>query len=99
MGAAYFSKLPGKKAASEVFSELQLDGQGPSRSYSLRGMELLVRADVPGIRRRLLRQGVGQKGAVGTRQHSPVRSRRVRRGDRRTLSGRSPAMPYRNPNP
>jgi hypothetical protein len=39
MGAAYFSKIPGKKAASEVFSELQLDGQGPSRSYSLRGME------------------------------------------------------------
>jgi hypothetical protein len=38
-GAAYFSKLPGKKAACEVFSELQLDGQGPSRSYSLRGME------------------------------------------------------------
>jgi len=39
MGAAYFSKIPGKKAACEVFSELQLDGQGPSRSYSLRGME------------------------------------------------------------
>jgi hypothetical protein len=38
-GMAYFSKLPGKKAACEVFSELQLDGQGPSRSYSLRGME------------------------------------------------------------
>lgn len=38
-GAAYFSKLPGKKAACEVFSELQLDGQGPSRSYSLHGME------------------------------------------------------------
>ena len=38
-GAAYFSKLPAKKAACEVFSELQLDGQGPSRSYSLRGME------------------------------------------------------------
>jgi hypothetical protein len=38
-GAAYFSKLPGKKAACEVFNELQLDGQGPSRSYSLRGME------------------------------------------------------------
>jgi hypothetical protein len=28
MGAAYFSKLPGKKAACEVFSELQLDGRG-----------------------------------------------------------------------
>ena len=39
MGAAYFSKIPGKKAACEVFSELQLDGQGPRRSYSLRGME------------------------------------------------------------
>ncbi len=39
MGAAYFSKIPGKKAACEVFSELHLDGQGPSRSYSLRGME------------------------------------------------------------
>lgn len=39
MGAAYFSKLPGKKAACEVFSELQLDGHGPSRSYSLHGME------------------------------------------------------------
>ena len=38
-GAAYFSKLPGKKAACEVFSELQLDGQGPSRGYSLRGAE------------------------------------------------------------
>jgi hypothetical protein len=39
MGAAYFSKIPGKKAACEVFSELQLDGQAPSHSYSLRGME------------------------------------------------------------
>jgi hypothetical protein len=39
MGAAYLSKLPGKKAACEVFSELQLDGQGPGRSYSLHGME------------------------------------------------------------
>lgn len=39
MGTAYFSKIPGKKAACELFSELQLDGQGPSRSYSLRGME------------------------------------------------------------
>jgi hypothetical protein len=38
-GAAYFSKLPGKKAACEVFSELQLDGQRPTRSYSLHGME------------------------------------------------------------
>ena len=38
-GAAYFAKLPTKKAACEVFSELQLDGQGPSRGYSLRGAE------------------------------------------------------------
>ena len=38
-GAAYFSKLPVKKAACEILSELQLDGQGPSRSYSLRGAE------------------------------------------------------------
>jgi hypothetical protein len=38
-GVAYFSKLPGKKAACEVFSELQQDGQRPSRSYSLRGAE------------------------------------------------------------
>jgi hypothetical protein len=38
-GVAYFSKLPGKKAACEVFSELQQNGQGPSRSYSLRGAE------------------------------------------------------------
>jgi hypothetical protein len=38
-GAAYFSKLPGKKAACEVLSELQLDGRGPSRSYSLGGAE------------------------------------------------------------
>jgi hypothetical protein len=33
------AKLPAKKAACEVFSELQVDGQGPSHSYSLRGME------------------------------------------------------------
>jgi len=39
MGAAYFSKLPAKKAMCEVLSELQLDGQGPSGSYSLRGAE------------------------------------------------------------
>jgi hypothetical protein len=36
---AYFSKLPAKKAACEILSELQLDGQGPSRGYSLRGAE------------------------------------------------------------
>jgi hypothetical protein len=39
LGVAYFSKLPVKKAACEILSELQLDGQGPSRSYSLRGAE------------------------------------------------------------
>jgi hypothetical protein len=38
-GMAYFAKLPTKKAACEIFSELQLDGQGPSRGYSLHGME------------------------------------------------------------
>jgi len=38
-GAAYFAKLPTKKAACEVFSELQLDGQGASHGYSLRGAE------------------------------------------------------------
>jgi hypothetical protein len=38
-GAAYFSKIPAKKAASEVMSELQLDGQGPSHGYSLKGAE------------------------------------------------------------
>jgi len=38
-GAAYFAKLPAKKAASEIFSELQLDGQGPSQGYTLRGAE------------------------------------------------------------
>lgn len=39
MGGAYFAKIPAKKAACEVFSELQLDGQGPSRGYGLQGME------------------------------------------------------------
>jgi hypothetical protein len=39
MGAAYLAKIPVKKAACEILSELQLDGQGPSRSYSLRGAE------------------------------------------------------------
>ena len=38
-GIAYFAKLPGKKAACEVFSELQLDGLGPSDANSLRGAE------------------------------------------------------------
>ena len=82
-GAAYFSKIPGKKAACEVFSELQLDGQGPGRSYSLGGMEgfwyvLMCLWFGAG----LFRQGVGQEGAVGTRRHGPGRSRRVRRRDR-----------------
>jgi hypothetical protein len=39
-GAAYFAKLPAKKAACEILSELQLDGQGPSRAYGLRGAEI-----------------------------------------------------------
>jgi hypothetical protein len=34
-GAAYFSKIPAKKAACEIVSELQLDGQGPSQGYRL----------------------------------------------------------------
>jgi hypothetical protein len=38
-GAAYFAKIPAKKAACEVMSELQLDGHGPSNGYSLRGAE------------------------------------------------------------
>ena len=38
-GAAYFSKIPTKKAACEIFSELQLDGQGSSQGYSLNGAE------------------------------------------------------------
>lgn len=37
-GMAYFSKIPAKKAACEVLSVLQLDGQGPG-GYSLRGAE------------------------------------------------------------
>jgi len=39
LGAAYFAKIPSKKAACEIFSELQLDGQGPSLGYSLNGWE------------------------------------------------------------
>lgn len=38
-GMAYFSKIPTKKAASEIFSELQIDGQGSSQAYSLNGAE------------------------------------------------------------
>jgi hypothetical protein len=34
-GAAYFAKIPSRKAACEIVSELQLDGHGPSRGYSL----------------------------------------------------------------
>jgi hypothetical protein len=37
MGAAYFSKIPGKKAASEVFSELQLDGRAPAAATRCAG--------------------------------------------------------------
>jgi hypothetical protein len=36
-GAAYMMKLPAKKAASEILSELQFDGGGPSRGYGLTG--------------------------------------------------------------
>ncbi|MGH3192256.1 MAG: hypothetical protein ACRDPY_31725 [Streptosporangiaceae bacterium] len=38
-GAAYFNKIPVKKAACEVFSELQLDGQGASQGFSLNSAE------------------------------------------------------------
>jgi len=38
-GMAYFSKIPSKKAGCEIYSELQLDGQGPSQGYSLNGAE------------------------------------------------------------
>lgn len=36
-GAAYFMKLPARKAASEVFSELLADGGGPGNAYGLTG--------------------------------------------------------------
>lgn len=36
-GAAYFAKLPTKKAACEIVSELQLDGQGASQGYVMSG--------------------------------------------------------------
>ena len=36
-GAAYMMKLPAKKATSEILSELQFDGGGPSRGYGLTG--------------------------------------------------------------
>jgi hypothetical protein len=39
LGAGYFAKLPAKKAASEILSELQLDGGGPSHGYGLGGAE------------------------------------------------------------
>jgi hypothetical protein len=38
-GAGYFAKIPSKKAAAEVLSELQLDGGGPSNGYGLSGAE------------------------------------------------------------
>ena len=38
-GMAYFSKIPTKKAACEIFSELQIDGQGSSQPYALNGAE------------------------------------------------------------
>jgi hypothetical protein len=38
-GAAYFSKIPARKAACEIVSELQLDGHGPSNGYSLTGAQ------------------------------------------------------------
>ncbi len=38
-GAAYFAKIPSKKAACEIFSELQIDGQGQGQAYSLNGWE------------------------------------------------------------
>jgi hypothetical protein len=38
-GMAYFSKIPTKKAACEIFSELQIDGQGASQAYALNGAE------------------------------------------------------------
>jgi hypothetical protein len=37
-GAAYFSKLPAKKATCEIVSELQLDGHGPSQGYVMSSM-------------------------------------------------------------
>jgi hypothetical protein len=39
LGAAYFAKIPTKKAMCEVLSELQLDGQGPSQAYALTGAQ------------------------------------------------------------
>ena len=68
--AACLCKLPGKKAACELFSELQLDGGAADRGYSLCGMGgLLVRADVPPVRRRLRRVDLRQEGAMGARGH------------------------------
>jgi hypothetical protein len=96
MGAAYFSKIPAKKAACEVFSELQLDGQGPSRSHSLRGME--------GFWYLLMCLGFGSgyfakvsaKKAlwelVGMVQAAPGEYAEV---IGRALSGAAPATPYR----
>ena len=50
VGAAYFSKLPGKKAACEVFSELQLDGQGPARSAACTPLDVCYRSDLNAAR-------------------------------------------------
>lgn len=38
-GAAYLGKLPAKKAACEILTELHLDGGGPGRGYTLTGIE------------------------------------------------------------
>jgi hypothetical protein len=92
-GAAYFSKRPGKKAACEVFSELQLDGQGPSGGYSLRGAEgfSYVLMCIP------LGAGyfakVSAKKALGNGRYGAVRARRVRRGDQPRPLRRCSAVP------
>ena len=100
MGAAYFSKLPGKKAACEVFSELQLDGQGPSRSYSLRGMESFWYVLM------CLGFGAGYFAKVSAKKAlwelvSMIQSAPGEYAGAigRALSGRGPAVPYRHPNP
>lgn len=94
-GVAYFWKLPAKKAACEVFSELQLDGQGPSRSYCLHGMEGFWYALM------CLWFGAGYFAkvsakkalweAVGVVQAAPGHAEAIGRA----LSGGGPSMPYR----
>jgi hypothetical protein len=95
MGAAYFSKIPGKKAACEVFSELQLDGRGVSHGYSLRAMEgfwyvLMCLAFGSGYFAK-----VSAKKAlwelVGMVQSAPSE---YAQAIGRALSGRGPRMPY-----